>query len=205
MSDQQFDVFFRGDIVAGQSVGDVKERLAGLFKLEAAKVEQLFSGRPAAIRRNLDEAGAKKYEQALLKIGAIAELRPVKVDAPSAEAVTPAPVAKPNPFLEPAEPAPVAKPNPFLEPTAQAPAATTPAPLAQSAEQPTVDGGGMSLAPVGSDVLRPDERSNVAATEVDVSALALEPGGGEILHADEKQSVEAVQVDTSHLEVLPPS
>jgi len=190
MSDQQFDVFFRGDIVAGQSVGDVKERLAGLFKLEAAKVEQLFSGRPAAIRRNLDEAGARKYEQALLKIGAIAELRPVKADAPPAEAVTLAPVAKPNPFLEPAE---------------QAPAATTPAPLSESAEQPTADGGDMSLAPVGSDVLRPDERSNVAATEIDVSALALEPGGGEILHADEKQSVEATQVDTSHLEVLPPS
>jgi len=185
VSDQQFDVLFRGDIVAGQSVGDVKERLAGLFKLEAAKVDQLFSGRPAAIRRNLDEAGAKKYEQALLKIGAIAELRPVKVDAPPAEAVTSAPVAKPNPFLEPAEQAPVATPEP--------------------AEQPTADGGDMSLAPVGSDVLRPDERSSVTATEVDVSALALEPGGGEILHADEKQSVEATQVDTSHLEVLPPS
>ncbi|PCJ38294.1 MAG: hypothetical protein COA75_00595 [Cellvibrionales bacterium] len=190
MSDQQFDVFFRGDIVAGQSVGDVKERLAGLFKLEAAKVEQLFSGRPTAIRRNLDEAGAKKYEQALLKIGAIAELRPVKVDAPAAEAVTPAPVA--------------AKRNPFLEPAKQAPVAT-PASLSEPAEQPAADGGDMSLAPVGSDVLRPDERSNVAATDIDVSALALEPGGGEILHADEKQSVEATQVDTSHLEVLPPS
>ena len=43
MSDQQFDVFFRGDIVAGQAVAEVKERLAGLFKLDAAQVEQLFS------------------------------------------------------------------------------------------------------------------------------------------------------------------
>jgi hypothetical protein len=168
MSDQQFDVFFRGDIVAGQAVVEVKERLAGLFKLEAAQVEQLFSGRPTAIRRNLDEASAKKYEQALLKIGALAELRPVKVEeAPAAQAVAETSSVKP-----PAEPA--------------------------------NSDDGLSLAPAGSDVLRPDERSTVAAVEVDVSALALEPGGGELLHDEEKRSVEAAEVDTSHLEVLPP-
>jgi len=168
VSDQQFDVFFRGDIVTGQTVAEVKERLAGLFKLEAAQVEQLFSGRPTAIRRNLDEAGAKQYEQALLKIGAVAELRPAKVaEAPIVQTA-----------VSPAEAAP---------PTEQ---------------DNTV--GGLSLAPAGSDVLRPDERSSVEASEVDVSALALEPGGGELLHEDEKRSVEAKQVDTSHLEVLPP-
>ena len=174
MSDQQFDVFFRGDIVAGQAVAEVKERLAGLFKLDAAQVEQLFSGRPAAIRRNLDEASAKKYEQVLLKIGAVAELRPVKkvVEAPAAQAA--------------AEPSAVAPPD-ACPPTEQA-----------------YTDDALSLAPAGSDVLRPDERSRVAATEVDISALALEPGGGELLREDEKHSVEATQVDTSHLEVLPP-
>lgn len=154
MSDQQFDVYFRGDIVPGQSVLEVKERMGGLFKLEATQVEQLFSGRPTAIRRNLDEASARKYEQALLTIGAVAELRPAKVEA---------------------------------------------APAPQSGAE-----GGMSLAPVGSDVLRPEERANVEAKEVDVSQLALEPAGGEILRDNEKRSVEAQQVDTSHLEVLAP-
>jgi len=172
MSDQQFDVFFRGDIVAGQSVVEVKERLAGLFKLETAQVEQLFSGRPTSIRRNLDEASARKYEQALLKIGALAELRLVKVEeAPAAQTV-----AETSAAGSPAEP-PV---------------------------EPANADSGLSLAPAGSDVLRPDERANVEVTEVDVSALALEPGGGEILRDEEKRSVEATQVDTSHLEVLPP-
>ena len=172
MSDQQFDVFFRGDIVAGQAVVEVKERLAGLFKLEAAQVEQLFSGRPTAIRRNLDEASAKKYEQALLKVGALAELRPVKVEeAPAVQA------ARENSAA-----------GSSVEP---------------SSEQANT-GEDLSLAPAGSDVLRPDERSTVTAVEVDVSALALEPGGGELLREDEKHSVEATQVDTSHLEVLPP-
>ncbi|MEZ0121859.1 MAG: hypothetical protein AB9Q22_01610 [Candidatus Reddybacter sp.] len=174
MSDQRFDVFFRGDIVAGQAVVEVKERLAGLFKLEAAQVEQLFSGRPTAIRRNLDEASAKKYEQALLKIGAVAELRPAKVEeAPAVQAV--------------------AETSDEASPVEQAPAA----------EQANTDDG-LSLAPAGSDVLRPDERASVEAENVDVSGLSLEPAGGELLHDDEKLSVEATQVDTSHLEVLPP-
>ena len=170
MSNQQFDVYFRGDIVPGQTVAEVKERLAELFKLEEAQVSQLFSGRPTAIRRNLDEAGAKKYEQALLKIGAVAELRPAREeDAPASKAD-----ATPDaPGLSP-------------EPVEQA-----------SAEN------GMSLAPVGSDVLRPDERASVEVEDVDVSALALEPAGGGLLHDDEKHSVEAKQVDISHLEILP--
>ena len=172
MSDQLFDVFFRGDIVAGQAVVEVKERLAGLFKLEAAQVEQLFSGRPTAIRRNLDEASARKYEQALLKIGAVAELRPTKVEE-----------------------------TPAVQAVAETSTADSPD---ESPVEPANTDGGLSLAPAGSDVLRPDERANVEATEVDVSALALEPGGGELLHEDEKHSVEATQVDTSHLEVLPP-
>lgn len=176
MSDQQFDVFFRGDIVAGQAVVEVKERLAGLFKLEAVQVEQLFSGRPTAIRRNLDEASAKQYEQALLKIGAVAELRPAKAEeAPAVQAVVETSAAG-----YPIE-----------------------SPIESPAEQANTDDG-LSLAPAGSDVLRPDERANVTAVEVDVSALALEPGGGELLREDEKHSVEATQVDTSHLEVLPP-
>lgn len=172
MSDQQFDVFFRGDIVAGQAVVEVKERLGGLFKLEAAQVDQLFSGRPTAIRRNLDEASAKQYEQALLKIGAVAELRPAKAEeAPAVQAVAHTSAA-----------------GSLVEP---------------STEQINTDDG-LSLAPAGSDVLRPDERANIEVVEVDVSALALEPGGGELLRDDEKHSVEATQVDTSHLEVLPP-
>ena len=171
MRDQQFDVFFRGDIVAGQSVAEVKERLAKLFKLEVAQVALLFSGRPTAIRRNLDEASARKYEQALLKIGAVAELRPARVEK---------------------------------APVAQAEKASEKGSSNDSSGTQTNTDEGLSLAPAGSDVLRPDERASVEAAEVDISALALEPGGGEILRDEEKRSVETTQVDTSHLEVLPP-
>ena len=161
MSDQQFEVLFRGDIVPGQAVAEVKERLASLFKLEAAQVEQLFSGRPMTIRRNLDEISAKKYQQALLNIGAVAELRQAKSE---------------------------------VAPAAQAATSTDPASVAD----------GLSLAPTGSDVLRPDERCHNEVTEIDVSALSLAPGGGDILHDDEKRAIDVKQVDTSHLETLPP-
>ncbi len=176
MSTQQFDVFFRGDIVAGQAAIDVKGRLASLFKIELTQVERLFSGRPTAIRRNLDEATAKKYEQAMLKIGAVVELRPVRKEEAS---------------------------------VAQAAETSTSdsssgSPIDPENTDPANTEEGLSLAPVGSAVLRPDERANIQPTEVDISALALEPGGGEILRDGEKRSVEKAQVDTSHLEVLPP-
>ena len=108
--------------------------------------------------------------------GPVPKLRPVKMEeAPAAQAVAKAPV--------------VGSPD---------------EPPAESGTKPVNTDGGLSLAPAGSDVLRPDERANVEAVEVDISALALEPGGGEILHDKEKRSVEKAQVDTSHLEILPP-
>ena len=37
MSEQQYDIIFRGDIVLGQQLTDVKLRLQQLFKADAAK------------------------------------------------------------------------------------------------------------------------------------------------------------------------
>lgn len=70
MADERFDLIFRGDIVLGQPLAAVKQRLQQLFKADAAKVEKLFSGRPVALKRGLDEATARKYQQVLHKAGA---------------------------------------------------------------------------------------------------------------------------------------
>ncbi|RYZ83522.1 MAG: hypothetical protein EOO68_32850, partial [Moraxellaceae bacterium] len=66
MSDQQFDIIFRGDIVFGHQLMDVKARLQQLFKADAAKVDALFSGRPVPLKRGLDIASAQKYKDALV-------------------------------------------------------------------------------------------------------------------------------------------
>ncbi|MDO3386116.1 hypothetical protein QWI17_09740 [Gilvimarinus sp. SDUM040013] len=65
-----YDIIFRGDIVLGHSLNDVKQRLQQLFKADAAKIEALFTGRPVPLKRNLDEATARKYQAVLQKAGA---------------------------------------------------------------------------------------------------------------------------------------
>lgn len=173
---QQFDVFFRGDILPGETLADVKGRLGTLFKLESTKVDQLFSGRPTAIRRNLDEVSAKKYQQALLKIGAVTELRQVQ----PLEAVAPATGAE-------------IKAGTYI-PSADA---------IDSAPASDNTGSDLSLAPAHSDVLRPEERVKVEPADVDISGLSLEAQGGDLLHEDEKKRVEERRLDLSHLEILP--
>src|SRR5690554_4755014 len=70
-----FDIIFRGDIVIGEQLGDVKQRLQQLFKTDATKVDALFTCRPTPMKRNLDEATAYKYRDVLLKAGIHVEVR----------------------------------------------------------------------------------------------------------------------------------
>ena len=81
MAEEKVDVFFRGDIVAGESLPEVRERLQQLFNADDQQLQRLFSGRPVAIRRDLDREEGKRYQIAMFKAGAQVELRPVKVEA----------------------------------------------------------------------------------------------------------------------------
>ena len=76
MSNQEFDIIFRGDIVFGHQLADVKQRLQQLFKADAAKVDALFSGRPVPLKRGLDQASAEKYKEALTRAGAQVDIVP---------------------------------------------------------------------------------------------------------------------------------
>ena len=56
MADELFNVVFRGDIVSGHNLADVKARFAQLFKTDIAKVENFFAGRPVVLKANCDRA-----------------------------------------------------------------------------------------------------------------------------------------------------
>ena len=56
----KIDVFFRGDLVAGEKIVDVRERLKKLFKANDEQLQRMFSGRPIAIRRGIDSATAAR-------------------------------------------------------------------------------------------------------------------------------------------------
>lgn len=183
MSEQQYDIIFRGDIVLGHQLADVKLRLQQLFKADAAKVDSLFSGRPVPLKRGLDLSSAQKYRDALIKAGAQIEL----VASVDAAAIAPAltqPVAKvaitPKPIVNPAANNTVEQP--FV--------AQVSTPLTQTHARAT-----FSLAPVGTDLLLAGEKPGFIPRPIDTSALSLGSEGGNLLDASEqKQNVARVAV-----------
>lgn len=147
MAEQRYDLIFRGDIVLGQPLAEVKQRLQQLFKADAETVERLFTGRPVALKRGLDEATAEKYRKALHRAGAQVERVPAR--ARSAES---------------------------------------------SAGRPAAQSKGLSLAPVGGALLRPDEQRRPRPVSVDVSGLTLRPAEGDLLDASERGAEESAEV-----------
>ena len=69
-SNEQFQIVFDGTLTGNIELEQVKKNLAAMFKMNATQVEALFSGKSIVIKRNVDEATAKKYDMAFAKAGA---------------------------------------------------------------------------------------------------------------------------------------
>ena len=148
MTPAEFDVIFRGDIVIGHQLQDVKARLQQLFKTDAARIDALFTGRPVPLKRGLDEATANKYRAALMKAGA-------QVEVCAAGSVKSGSAAETAKRARPVQ---------------------------------------WSLAPAGSYLLKPMERRQASAVDVDVSGFSLRAEGGNLVDASEVKQVEAAPV-----------
>ncbi len=177
--DTFFEVIFRGDISAGQQLAAVKARLKALFKVDDGRIEQLFSGRPEVIRRGLDQATAHRYRDTLLKAGALVQVRQQAAGDGTGSAPIPAASAPPPP----------------------APGLENDPPVAPDASGPE---GEWTLAPVGADVLRPQERHRVQPVVVENIDFELAPAGADLLKPEERNKVEAPEIDVSHLTVEAP-
>ena len=103
MAEQQFAIVFRGRLMAGADPAQVRANFAKLFNIEAARVEQMFTGQPVIIKKGLDLLSADKYKAALAKAGALVDA----IDMPAEGAPAAAAVAKPVQAAA-AAPAPVA-------------------------------------------------------------------------------------------------
>jgi len=77
MSDARFHVVFTGELVKGADPDTVKANLGRLFKMDAAKVEKLFSGQPVILKKDADQATAMKFRAALKQAGAECVLKPL--------------------------------------------------------------------------------------------------------------------------------
>lgn len=222
-----FEVIFRGDIVAGQQLMAVKERLKALFKVDDARIEQLFSGRPEVIKKGLDQVTASRYRDTLFKAGALVQIRQQAAGTSASEAVRAPSSAPAAPVTQPAvatavETAvetdvemvtgdrasaqnPAVTPDLNSEPSPDAMLDAMPDAMTSSAPQVAPEasepGAGWTLAPVGADVLRPEERCQVQPVVVDDVDFELAPAGVDLLKPEERTRVEAPDIDVSHLTV----
>ncbi|GAB4294115.1 MAG: hypothetical protein Kow0096_10100 [Thiohalomonadaceae bacterium] len=191
MSNTTFAVIFSGQLVEGARVEQVQANFSQLFKVELSRITPMFCGKPVTIKKGIDEATAKKYQQALLQAGAICQVVDLAAATPAAAQQAPAAPA--------ADTAPV--------PVAAAPAGGLNATLAEPGaiikepeEVPPlqVDISHLSMGEVGETIIEPTAPTEL---EVDVSALSLAEPGVLLVPPSE---VEALQVDVSALSMAEP-
>lgn len=70
MSEERFDLYFKGDLLDGYYADFVKVDMARLFKTDVERIEPFFSGQPQPVKLKVDKAAAAKYQKALKAIGA---------------------------------------------------------------------------------------------------------------------------------------
>lgn len=186
MTDARFHIVFAGQLVKGADPATVKLNLGKIFKMDAARVEKLFSGQAVVLKKDADQATAMKFRAVLKQAGAECELRPV------------------------AEPAQAAVPSPpgfSAEPEAAASAAT------EGQERPVEESqgdletvgtirtggtgffGAFSVADVGADMDNSDKTAPPPAPDVSHLSMAQ---AGEVL-GQKKDEKPPVTPDTSHL------
>lgn len=199
MSDARFNIVFSGELVAGADPAKVRENLAKVFKMELAKVEALFSGKPVVIKKDADQATAMKFRAVLRQAGAQVEMVPLGGEPETVEAAPPPPAPEPDqspaaaPATEPA-PAPVAE----AAPAAVAAADDTPADM-ETVGTIRTGGEGFSsefdVAPVGADMA--DEKEGPAPINPDISHLSMAPPGADLEQIPDER--EKVDPDVSHI------
>lgn len=103
---QLFRVVLTGNVLAGHDPATVRERIAQTFRLDAAQLDVVFSGRRVAVKRNATQAEADALTQRIMALGlsaeseAMPEVAAVPAAAPVAPIVAPVP-AKPAPAPTP--------------------------------------------------------------------------------------------------------
>ena len=135
-----YNVYYAGQVLAGQDPGTVRENIARLFKADEATLEKLFSGKLQLLKRDCDRARALQYKQAMERAGAQAIIRAARNpesgdgERPQSRAEKIAAVANATDHAQ------------------YRPDGAAPEPPSAPPEE------GLHLWPVGADLLRPEER-----------------------------------------------
>ncbi|MDF1780338.1 MAG: hypothetical protein P1U67_03480 [Alcanivoracaceae bacterium] len=204
MTDARYNLVFSGEIVPGADIAAVKQNLARLFKLDAAKVEGLFSGKPVVLKKDADQATAMKFRAALKQAGAQCKMEPVGDDPVRQEAQQEVPPAAQS--NSPTPRAPQTKDSESV--AASASESSRPAATTGSMDMVgTIRTGGtgfsgeFDVAPPGTDIA--DHVDGPAPFVPDVSSISMAEVGTDMGQIKKKEEVNVP--DVSHLSVAPVS
>lgn len=198
MSDVRYNLVFSGDIVPGADIEAVKQNLARLFKVDAPRVDAMFSGKDVVLKKDADQATAMKFRAVLKQAGA--QCRMVEVGTVQGHAV---PTAAPAQTSTPSAPADESAA------AIEAPAPPTQTSAASSSGDMDMVGtirtggtgfsGEFDVAPAGTDMA--EHQEGPPPIVPDVSAMSMAPVGSDMgqLKKDEDTRVP----DISHLSVAP--
>ena len=155
MSEELFDVCFYGILQPGRDKETAMANMAKLFKTDAAKLTPYFAGGRKVIKARVTAEIAEKYRGALENVGLIIKIE----QTGSAPAETTS-----------AKPAPT-----------QAKTATTADPPAQTEKtESPIDTGGITVAPVGADVIENPVEPEPAEIG-DISNISMAEPGADVI------------------------
>jgi hypothetical protein len=193
----RYNVYFAGQLLEGQELASVRDKLAKLFNADQQTLEKLFSGKAQLLKRDCDKATALKYKQAMERAGAQPVIKASQSTAAAEQ--SPPPTLVPEKTLSAAEriAALAAAPDEGgYSKESSTPARETPT---GSTEQQADSGQeGINLAPAGSDVLREDERREPIVREIDTTGLEVDATAQRLSN---ELAPPPAAPDTSHLDM----
>ena len=186
-------VIFRGDIVLGKNLVDVKQKLAQLFKVDDARIERLFTGKPVPLKANTSLAQAKKYQAILNQAGIVTVI--IDNSAANANANANTNTASEKSAAKTTAAASIA---PVINSDVNATASVETATSSKTATTTVAPTTTFSLAPAGSDLL--DSKQQASVAPVDTAHLSLSPQEGNIVKEDERLAPLPATIDLDSLE-----
>jgi hypothetical protein len=152
MSDELFDIVFFGILQPGKDRNMVMQNMAMLFKTDVKKLAPYFVGGRKVIKGKVNAGTAEKYQAALENVGLVIKVEPCQ-QAPDNSTANQTQVSQP---------------------------AAIPAQNTTQPESTRADTGGITIAPVGTDVI--DNPVKVAAQKIDdISFITMAEPGADII------------------------
>lgn len=197
--EQRYSILFRGDIVMGTTLVDVKQNMQALFKVDNERIDQLFTGKATIIKRNLALEEAQRYQQLLKRAGALVSLERENSEQPDQ-------VVGQETGQEVDQEASKKSKQTKLESDFQSQPeyenqSDNTVSKKSEVEEPNSDSSQQwQLAPVGSDLIDKKQRQVTPAATVNTDHLAVLPQEGHLLKDHERPAAPRPAVDVEVLD-----